>query len=494
MAYLTETSLAELDQCEKRFWLSQHRPDLATAPDPNVFIEGRLVGQVARGLVPNGVLVPESDREAAIVRTGSLIADGVSAIFEGAFEHEGVFVRVDLLMAGDDGWRMAEVKSSTKAKAHHLRDLATQVWVARGAGLDVAAATIRHVNSDFVYEGAGDYRGLLVDAELADRLAPLVESRGKIVRKAGVVAGGAEPSRQMGSHCSVPHDCPYRAHCEKLSPGPDYPVELLPGGAGKKTAKALRDLGHADLRYVPADALERADHRRIHAATRDGVPYRDAAGFADVISGWPMPRYYLDFETVAHAVPVWIGRRAFEAVPFQFSCHVRHADGQLEHREFLDLTGDDPARACAEALLAAVGDRGAIVTYHMATERACIQALARLCPDLSQPLRACADRLVDLLPLIQAHYYHPEMRGSYSIKQVLSAAVPQLSYKALPGVQNGLEAQTAYKEAVAEETSSDRREAIRRELLAYCQLDTLAMVELEDAMLRRGRGLVAGEA
>src|SRR5690349_14774513 len=129
MAYLTKTSLAELEQCEKRFWLSQHRPDLATAPDPNVFVEGRLVGQVARGLVPDGVLVPESDRVAAIVRTGSLIAEGASAIFEGAFEHEGVFVRVDLLMSGDDGWRMAEVKSSTKAKAHHLRDLATQVWV-----------------------------------------------------------------------------------------------------------------------------------------------------------------------------------------------------------------------------------------------------------------------------------------------------------------------------------------------------------------------------
>lgn len=381
-----------------------------------------------------------------------------------------------------------EVKSSTKAKAHHLRDLATQVWVARGAGLDVAAATIRHVNSGFVYEGGGDYRGLLVDAELADRLAPLVESRGKIARKAGVVAGGAEPPRQMGPHCSVPQECPYRAHCGKLSPGADYPVELLPGAAGKKAAQALRDLGHADLRDVPADALERADHRRIHAATRDGIPYKDDAGFADAIREWPTPRYYLDFETVAHAVPVWIGRRAFEAVPFQFSCHIRHADGKLEHREFLDLTGDDPARACAEALLTAVSDRGAIVTYHLATERGCIQALARQCPDLSQALHACVDRLVDLLPLIQAHYYHPEMRGSYSIKQVLSAAVPHLSYAALPGVQNGLQAQRAYKEAVAAETSLSRREAIQRELLAYCQLDTLAMVELEDAMLGRGQG------
>lgn len=486
MAYLTKTSLAELEQCEKRFWLSRHRPDLATAPDPSAFTEGRLVGQVAKRLVPDGVLVPQSDRTAAVDRTGSLISAGVPAILEAAFEHEGVFVRVDLLIAGDDGWRMAEVKSSTKAKVHHLRDLATQVWVARGAGLDVVAATIRHVNSSFVYEGAGDYRGLLVDADLGDRLAPLVEGRGRIVRRAGVVAGGPEPPRQMGSHCNVPHECPYREHCEKLAPGPVYPVELLPGGAGKKAAKALREIGHEDLRDVPADALDRAEHRRIHAATRDGIPYIDGPGFADAISDWPTPRYYLDFETVSHAVPVWIGRRAFEAVPFQFSCHVRFADGQLEHREFLDLTGDDPARACAEALLAAVGDRGAIVTYHMATERGCIQALARLCPDLSQPLRACADRLVDLLPLIQAHYYHPDMRGSYSIKQVLSAAVPHLSYKALPGVRNGLEAQAAYKEAVAAETSSHRREAIRRELLAYCLLDTLAMVELEDAMLSAG--------
>lgn len=149
----------------------------------------------------------------------------------------------------------------------------------------------------------------------------------------------------------------------------------------------------------------------------------------------------------------------------------------MSHSEFLDLSGEDPSRPCAEALIAALGDVGPIITYNLPTERGGLEALAKRCPDLAPALQALIDRLVDLLPLVRAHYYHPEMRGSFSIKDVLPTAVPDLSYEDLE-VQDGRAAQRAWIEAVDRATPPERREALKEAMLRYCERDTWAMVEL----------------
>jgi hypothetical protein len=125
-----------------------------------------------------------------------------------------------------------------------------------------------------------------------------------------------------------------------------------------------------------------------------------------------------------------------------------------------------------------LGEAGAIVAYNLPTERAAIRDLARLYPDLRPRLLACADRLVDALPLVRAHYYHPQMKGSWSIKAVLPAVFPRLSYSALDEVQDGQAAQRAYLEAIDPGITAERRQALHDKLTAYCRLDTLALVEL----------------
>ena len=177
-------------------------------------------------------------------------------------------------------------------------------------------------------------------------------------------------------------------------------------------------------------------------------------------------------------MPLWPGTRPYQQIPFQFSVHHLNRDGRATHQAFLDLSGQNPAQAFAQALIAACGERGPVFVYNAAFERTRIRELAGRYPALAPALHAINARIVDLLPIARAHYYHPSQQGSWSIKAVLPALCPDLGYDALDGVQDGGAAQQAYLEAIAPDTTAARKAELERQLLAYCHLDTWGMVRL----------------
>jgi len=314
--------------------------------------------------------------------------------------------------------------------------------------------------------------------DVSAAIAPAMGEVPTWLGEAQAVAGGPEPVVAMGDQCKGPFECPFMGYCGGLAgPRPEYAVELLPGKDGKALARRLREEGFEDLRDVPANRVPDCLLARIHDATRTGKAHLDA-GARRAMAAWPFPRYWLDFETIGFAVPIWAGTRPYQQIPFQWSCHVERASGELDHEHFLDLSGADPRRACAEALLATLGQHGAIVTYHAPFERKVLRELAQCFPDLASRLNALHDRVVDLEPVVKAHYYHPGMMGSFSIKAVLPTIVPELVYATLGEVRDGDMAQAAYVEAIRPGTPAARRATLERDLLDYCRHDTLAMVEV----------------
>jgi hypothetical protein len=311
----------------------------------------------------------------------------------------------------------------------------------------------------------------------------LPEIPGIVVECRRILAGPLPPA-PAGRHCHSPYECPLVEHCRRESLGGDdgsqsYHVDLLPRGG--RMVERLQAEGYVDLRDVPADRLCNLDHLRVWRATRSGDAELDPA-LGEWLRALPYPRAYLDFETVACAVPHWPGTRPWQVMPFQFSCHIEHERGAteeaLEHVEFLDTSGDDPTPDCAVALLEALeASPGPILTYG-SFERQRLEEMAAACPDLAARLLALADRIVDLHPLVQQYYYHPAMRGSWSLKAVLPTVAPDLDYAVLGEVHRGDEAQAAYAEAAFPETDAGRRNELREQLLAYCALDTLALVRL----------------
>lgn len=242
--------------------------------------------------------------------------------------------------------------------------------------------------------------------------------------------------------------------------------------------RELAELGIDNLHDVP-DELLNARQRLVKTHTLENRTYFDAEGAAADLAAYRLPAYFLDFETIQFPVPIWAGTRPYQQIPFQFSLHVVTADGLLEHAEFLDISGGDPSSPFADELIRLCGKNDhPVFVYNATFERSRINELAKRFPEKASHLLAITERIVDLLPVAREHYYHPSQQGSWSIKAVLPAVVPELKYQDLEGVQDGGMAMEAFLEALHPHTSTDAKKRIRKQLLAYCQLDTYAMVRL----------------
>jgi hypothetical protein len=477
---LSKTKLLSLTQCRRKLWLETYSPELVAEPSAeqtSLLATGNAVGAIARQLYGRGAghtVGFERGLRAAIDQTRALVAAGGTApIFEATFDHEGVSVRVDVLDRTEDKPKIVEVKSSARVKDHHLDDCAIQAWALTSNGLALRAVAVATLNPEFVYSGDGRYDGLLVETDVTEAVQErLVDVADLVTAARSTLAELDEPAVAVGMQCGAPYGCEFYEHC--APPPGKFPVLGL--GGGKEKLFELMHAGFRDLRDVPESALEGDTQRRIWQQSRLGQPYVGAE-LRELARSLAFPRYYLDFETRAPAVPIFAGTRPFEALPFQWSCHVETGLGQRAHAEFLDLSAAPPMRALAESLLTTLGTVGPILVY-TPFERRVIQSLAERFADLAAPLAALVERIVDLHPPTRRHYYHPEMQGSWSIKAVLPTVAPELRYSALGEVQDGFAAQNAYVEAIAPTTSEARRAALRRALLDYCRHDTLALVRL----------------
>ncbi len=485
---LSKSKLLAYRQCPRRLWLEIHRPSLReeSAGTQANFDAGHQVGEIARRLYdPTGkgsLIDPWAEGfEAAFARTTALLA-GSKPIFEAGFSAGGALAFADVMLpvrrANRRAWRMVEVKSSTSVKDYHLDDTAVQAFVAQSAGVVLAGVSLAHIDNTWVYPGREDYQGLLVEEDLTvssnERHAEVVDW----IAGAGAVAAlPAEPVQLTGGHCKDPFPCGFIGYCSSTEPQADYPVSWLPRIQTRVLKDFIREGGVTDLRGVPDELLNDAQ-RRVKHHTVSGETYFDAAGAANDLAAHPRPAYFLDFETIQFAVPFWKGTRPFQQIPFQFSIHRLSRTGKLTHDAFLDISGADPSKAFAEALVVQCGARGPVFVYNAGFEGARIRELSERFPRLRTALLAINERLVDLLPIATKRYYHPDQQGSWSIKKVLPAIAPDLSYGALDGVQDGGMAMLVFREAIAVTTTVQRRAQIADQLLDYCKLDTFAMVRL----------------
>jgi uncharacterized protein DUF2779 len=201
------------------------------------------------------------------------------------------------------------------------------------------------------------------------------------------------------------------------------------------------------------------------------------------------PLAFLDFETVGLPIPVWNGCHPYDAVPVQFSCHVEDVGGRLTHYAWLAEGAGDPRPALAERLIVACSSARTIVVYYAAFERDCLQRMADALPALAAPLRSFADRLVDLLPVVRNHVYHPAFGGSFSLKSVLPALVPELRYDVLP-IGDGQTASLELERLMFQEAemAAEARAQLREDLLRYCEQDTWGLVKLLERLRFLARG------
>ena len=379
-------------QCEKALWLSIHEPESAdpiTESKQWVFDQGTEVGRVAHGLFPGGTEVTDDYLHSteALATTAQLLSEGARVLYEPAFSYDGVLVRVDILVAVDDGsdetlFDLYEVKSTTKVKPEHITDAAIQTYVVEGAGLRVRRSCIVHLDNTYVYEGgAYDPSRLFAIEDVtaqARAFIPLVHDTLEQFRR---MLEGPEPEIRIGQQCTRPYDCDFSGRCHAFLPT-EHPVTDLPR-LGQDTLHALLDEGILCIRDIPDLFLPLTPAQRSTVrVVKNGEPEVDTAGLARDFARLEYPLYHLDFETFMAALPLWPGARPYELVPFQYSIHVEREDGAVEHREYLHAGSDDPRRRLAEHLLVDLDDAGSVIHY-TGYERRVLDTLATAFPDLA---------------------------------------------------------------------------------------------------------------
>lgn len=486
-------------QCHKRLYLEIHQPAVATPPDAStqaILDMGTEIGVLAQQRFPGGALVKAGfrQREAAVAETAALIEDPrIPAIFEGAFEYDGVLVRVDILerlqngSEGSPSWRLIEVKSSTRVKEVHLDDLAIQSAIVQGAGVQLDATCLMHINTGYVYNGGlVDLHRLFsvenVSEAVSGRRASVQE---RLAAMKAMLLGTQVPAIEPDQHCHSPYECPFWAHCTKDKP-PRW-IYHLPGK--KELVGQLVPQGITTIDEIPEGARLSEAQQKV----KNNVEWVSSE-LDSLLRSLRYPIHHLDAETVMLAVPRFPSTRPYQALPVQWSNHIELESGEVMHQEFLHTEASEPRRRWAEALIESLGASGSILVYS-AYEAGLIRQLADTFPEFKSAFREIEKRLWDLLPVIKDHYYHPAFNGSYSIKSVLPAIVPSLGYGDL-AIQEGGHAAAEYYRMVFVETDWVEREAIREALLRYCARDTLAMVELRRALRgktgRHGEEKVAG--
>jgi len=476
--YLSKSRLISAWQCPKRAHLEKHHPEFGviTPQTRSLWETGHRVGAVARRIygTPDAVDI-EFDKRLGLLtaRTRELLEGGADfPIFEATFRYEGVLVRVDVLMPDADGWRIIEVKASTSVKEYHVLDCAIQDWVLRNTGIDVTAVSLAHINNRFVYPGNDQYDGILVEHDLTDEVRALEPTVIDLVGRDREAVTGPRPDVNVGAQCSSPYDCPFIDHCWPTDT--EHPVSGLGGGKAKLGEYVA--LGYRDICDVPAELITAETQQRIHRVTCSGEAEL-LGGARRELEDLSYPRYYLDFETIAPAVPLWAGTRPYEALAIQWSCHINESPGRFRHREFLDLSGEPPMRTLMLELIECLGDEGPVFMWTR-YEEGVLRNLLELYPDLAVSLKRIIDRLYDLHPVVKENYYHPRMLGSWSIKAVMPTINPEMDYAKLEGIKEGTGASDGFIEAIQPDISAERKAELYEQLRRYCRFDTEAMVEI----------------
>lgn len=486
--HISKTDYLEYTFCKKNLWLRKHKPELFEGVELSEFEikiieEGNLADEAARGLFPDGVLV-EIVGSNAVPFTQSLLKSKTKTIFQGGFLWNDFFVQADILRFNDvlDGWELYEVKATNDVKReiphHHVNDLAFQKTVIEQSGAKIVKAGVIHLNSEYRMVGKVQYDDLFIVADLTDE----------------VLAAQSDVQNQMHD-LKLYLDSPEEKGCECLYRGrnaqcttfaysnpevPEYSVhDINRIGGSKKLFYDWIDRSIYALEDIDNPEALKGSKKAQYDAYMAGKPLIERETIKEVLNKLVFPLYFFDYEGYSSAIPRFSGFGAYEQVPFQYSLHILHEDGEMEHKEFLITEpAKDLTLPLIERMREDIGDIGSVISWYKSYESQRNNKLAELHPDHAHFLESLNDRMFDLMTIFSENLYvDARFKGSASIKNVLPVLVPELTYKAL-NVQKGDQAVERWEKMINPNTPKEEKEQIAKDLLEYCKLDTWAMVEI----------------
>lgn len=444
-----------------------------------IFQRGTDVGGLAQQLFPGGfdASPPNSFQyNKCVTQTQTQVNKGTKIIYEAGFNFNEVLAIADIIVRDGKKWNIYEVKSSTSISETYLKDAALQYYVLSNSGIGIKDFSIIYINSLYIRKGRLNLSELFTIESVLDSILPLQDFVAENVKRLkNVITNKTMPGVDIGEHCHNPYTCGFFNYCRKHIPENSV-FEL----SGMRLTKKydLYEAGIIKLDDLTTDFKMSKNNQVQLEVYKSGEPIIDKKAIKNFLSDLMYPIYFMDFESFQPAVPLFQNTKPYQQIPFQYSIHYKKSKkSEPEHFEFLAEAGDDPRIMFTENLIMHTAGKGDIVVYNKAFEISRLKEIALAFPEFAESIEEMIPRIKDLMiPFRQKYYYAKEMKGSYSIKSVLPALVPELSYDALKINEGGL-ATIAY-ESLQTETDIVKITETRKQLLEYCRLDTLAMVKI----------------
>jgi len=479
---LSKSSFIKGLQCEKHLYLYKyHYKEMDELSDMQkaIFKRGTNVGELAQQLFPGGEVAAYGnppDYEKALKKTKELINEGAKVIYEAAFMFNEVLSIADIVVKGKDGWKIYEVKSSTSISETYLNDAALQYYVISNLGIKVSDFSIIYINNQYVRKGNLNLEELFTTESVLENILSMQDFvKENVKRLKKVLLKKQIPDIDIGEHCYNPYICGFFNYCRKHIP--DDSIFDFSGMHLVKKYELYRD-GIIRFEDIPEDYPLNKNNRMQLEVYNSGKTFINKDAIKNFLTDLKYPLYFMDFETFQPAVPLFDDSKPYQQIPFQYSLFIKKdKKSEPAHFEFLAEPGDDPRVKFIENLLKVTSGKGDVLVYNKSFEVTRLREIARDFPEYGDEIEKLVSRIRDLMiPFQKKYYYAPEMKGSYSIKAVLPALVPDLSYDKIEINEGGL-ASIAY-ESLQTETDLMFIAEIKQQLLEYCKLDTLAMVKI----------------
>jgi hypothetical protein len=479
---LTKSNYIKFLQCKKALWLYKNKPELMSEVDDGtqrMFDSGYEVEAIAYKLFPDGVDTAKDIGE-SIRETKKLLAEKKPVIFQATISNSNLFCRSDIIRYNQDNdtWDIIEVKSTTGVRPMHIHDLAFQKICFETAGYTVRNVSVIHMNKEYRRHGEVEPEKFLEETDITEKVNAIIEeTKIKIGRALELLKEEVEPQVRILRQCSNPYECPFIDYCWKgIS---EDSICSIGSKLGEKKLNELLQRGIYNIVDIPKDFTSDEDISQYCDTVRSGKVCVDKDLIQKELQKIKYPIYFLDYETFGPAVPVLEGYGPYQRVIFQYSLHVQKTPtSELEHYEFLAKEMEDPTKDLAQSLQRHIGGEGSILVWFESFEKGCNEEMGERMPEFKEFFEDVNSRIYDLMtPFSKKYYVHKDFKMSASIKKVLPAVVPELSYKELD-ISEGMTASNSWGDMVLDNLSADKKEKIYNNLLEYCQLDTLAMVKI----------------
>ena len=495
---LSKSKYCAFVQCPRNLWLKTYKPELAT-PDTSLEAKmeaGNEIGDLAMRLFGDFVEVTahkddgRMDLSEMISRTNELILQRQPVICEASFSYNGNYCAVDILKSEKGGYAIYEVKSSTHANQIYAVDIAYQKYVLEHCGMNVTGTYLVCMNNDYVFDGTLKLDELFQIIDLSSEVADEYKHvEGNVLAANDIMNDPVEPLYGLSENCHKPYHCVFWEHCSSHLPTPSV-FDLYGTGFNFKKKLQYYKNGVCTFEELSADPDVMEKHiqsLQINHQMKDLETHIDKNGIREFLNTLWYPLCFLDFETMHLPIPKYVGTKPYAQIPFQYSLHyIESEGGELKHKEFLGVSGEDPRRTIAERLCEDIPKDACVVIYNKTFEPARFRELAEYFPDLAEHLLTVRENIRDLLdPFRKGYYYNRAMGGSFSIKVVLPAIFPNdpsLDYHNLEGIHNGEEAKEIFPKI--KDMPPEEQEIVRKNLLKYCELDTYATVKIWEELVR----------